>query len=163
LASEPDFAEETSALEKLVRERGHKFILLPKFHPELNFIEMLWGYMKRYVRLRCTYSFRSMEDDVRKALLEAPADLTRRFAVKALRIMDVYRRAFMDEVQLSFSQVMSVTRKYRSHRRIPDSEWRVVAAQFKAERQEAQAQHLEQSDDEFYDDFAAAPEGGHTS
>jgi hypothetical protein len=58
---------------------------------------------------------------------------------------------------------MSVTRKYRSHRRIPDSEWRVVAAQFKAERREAQAQHLEQSDDEFYDDFAAAPEGSHAS
>ena len=41
-----------SALQEMLEEAGHLFLLLPKFHPELNWIEMVWGYVKAYVRER---------------------------------------------------------------------------------------------------------------
>jgi hypothetical protein len=50
LYNEPDFANPTSILERLVTSRGHGFLLLPKFHPELNPIEQCWGKAKRIYR-----------------------------------------------------------------------------------------------------------------
>ncbi|KAB5588529.1 hypothetical protein CTheo_8030 [Ceratobasidium theobromae] len=50
LYNEPDFANPTSILERLVTSRGVGFLLLPKLHPELNPIEMCWGRAKRAYR-----------------------------------------------------------------------------------------------------------------
>jgi hypothetical protein len=50
LFNEPDFANPISVLEQLVTSRGHGFLLLPKFHPELNPIEQCWGKAKRIYR-----------------------------------------------------------------------------------------------------------------
>jgi transposase len=50
LFNEPDFAGPTSMLERLVTSRGYGFLLLPKFHPELNPIEQCWGKAKRVYR-----------------------------------------------------------------------------------------------------------------
>lgn len=50
LFNEPDFSNPTSILERLVTSRGHGFLMLPKFHPELNPIEQCWGKAKRVYR-----------------------------------------------------------------------------------------------------------------
>lgn len=42
LSKEEDFANQESMLEKLIREAGHLCIFLPKFHCELNPIEMVF-------------------------------------------------------------------------------------------------------------------------
>jgi hypothetical protein len=47
LTLQSDFKNEKSMLELVIQQAGHKCIFLPKFHCELNPIEMLWGYAKR--------------------------------------------------------------------------------------------------------------------
>lgn len=46
LSTEQDFVQEKPLLQLVVEEAGHMCILLPKFHCELNPIEMYWGYAK---------------------------------------------------------------------------------------------------------------------
>ena len=46
LSEQPDFKEQQNAIQELVLSRGHFCIFLPKFHPELNFIERYWSRVK---------------------------------------------------------------------------------------------------------------------
>ena len=46
LSLQTDFANEKPMLQHYLEGRGHICIFLPKFHCELNAIEMLWGYAK---------------------------------------------------------------------------------------------------------------------
>ena len=48
LATHPDFCDE---IEKT--KEGHIPIALPKFHPELNPIEMVWAKLKRFTKALC--------------------------------------------------------------------------------------------------------------
>jgi hypothetical protein len=50
LSNHQDFFEEKSQVEELITERGHKAVFLPKFHCEINLIEMYWGYSKTRYR-----------------------------------------------------------------------------------------------------------------
>jgi hypothetical protein len=50
LFNQPDFASVPSLVERHCEARGYEVLFLPKFHPELNFIEMCWGYGKRLYR-----------------------------------------------------------------------------------------------------------------
>jgi hypothetical protein len=43
LSEKADFKEQQNAIQELVLSRGHFRIFLPKFHPELNFIERYWS------------------------------------------------------------------------------------------------------------------------
>ena len=47
LQAQPDFVEQKSSIEELIHSRGHFAFFYPKFHCELNHIEMYWGYVKR--------------------------------------------------------------------------------------------------------------------
>lgn len=46
---------EQLALERSINGKKHRCIFLPKFHPELNPIERVWGRMKWYVRQYCDH------------------------------------------------------------------------------------------------------------
>ena len=46
LASQQDFKDEKPLLQIVIKEAGHKCYFLPKFHCELNPIEMYWGWTK---------------------------------------------------------------------------------------------------------------------
>src|SRR5256714_327795 len=48
MSLQPDFLAQKSELETVIEETKHKCIFYPKFHCELNFIEMYWGAAKRY-------------------------------------------------------------------------------------------------------------------
>jgi len=50
LYNQPDFTNVKSHLETVCEERGFRVIFLPKFHCELSFIEMCWGFSKRVYR-----------------------------------------------------------------------------------------------------------------
>jgi hypothetical protein len=47
LSLQPDFKQEKPLLQLLIEKSGHKCLFLPKFHCELNPIEMVWGQAKR--------------------------------------------------------------------------------------------------------------------
>jgi hypothetical protein len=48
----PDFVAAKSLLEAECEHKGVEVLFLPKFHCELNPIEMVWGYAKRLYRLK---------------------------------------------------------------------------------------------------------------
>jgi len=45
-----DFRELQNTIQELIVSRGHHCIFLPKYHPELNFIERYWSRVKWYAR-----------------------------------------------------------------------------------------------------------------
>lgn len=73
LYNEPDFVEAESILERVCAQRGFSVLFLPKFHPELNFIEMCWGRAKYYYRLNPPSS---KEDDLERNMLDALDKIT---------------------------------------------------------------------------------------
>lgn len=47
LSLQSDFQNEKPLLQLVIERAGHKCLFLPKFHCELNPIEMVWGQTKR--------------------------------------------------------------------------------------------------------------------
>jgi hypothetical protein len=87
-----DFFEQKSAIAMLIEDRGHKCIFIPKFHCELNAIEMYWGYGKaRYRQVKKT-SFEHAKREVLIALDACSIDIMRRFCNRASRFIDAYRK-----------------------------------------------------------------------
>ena len=114
LASQPEFINEKIWLQKTVEERGHRMIFFPKFHCELNFIEMIWGYLKSKLRRECSFSFSVLCNRVPEILSEEiPISFFRRAERHCLRFMSGYRNGFTGAV-LDY-----VMKQYKGHRRIP--------------------------------------------
>ena len=66
--------------------------MYPKFHHEFNFIDINCGYVKRYTRENCDYTFRGLQGTVPEALDSIEIERIRRFAAKSFRYMDAYRQ-----------------------------------------------------------------------
>jgi len=107
-----DFWEQESALETMIKERGHKCVFIPKFYYELNPIEMYWGYGKtRYRQVKKT-SFDYVKKEVVKALEACSLNTIQRFYNRTFRWIDAYRQG------LSIKQVAWCVKKQRRHRTI---------------------------------------------
>jgi hypothetical protein len=73
LFTQPDFINQKSALAELVESRGHICDFYPKYHCELNFIEMYWGAAKfRYRTTAKTANIDEMEKNVKACLDDVP-------------------------------------------------------------------------------------------
>ena len=92
LASQPDFQAQVGLLREGIDKQGqgHIALFLPKFHPELNFIEYFWGATKRYARANCDYTLGGLRATVPKALESVPASTANKFFPRTLRITDAY-------------------------------------------------------------------------
>jgi hypothetical protein len=136
LSSEQDFQNEVSAIPKLVHRRGHMCLFLPKFHCELNPIECAWCDSKVTCRAGCDGSWAGLQNRVPASLDSIPIERIRRWFRLAERFRDAYKRGLTGRLA-DFA-----TRKYRSHRRMPDN--LVVAElqeEFDQKRQERIARH----------------------
>ena len=88
LGRQKDFLEQCSGIEETFQRYNsqhgsrHRCLFLPKFHPELNFIERIWGRMKYYVRLHCDNKFETMASSIVAAMddINLPVQMIRRFA-----------------------------------------------------------------------------------
>jgi len=115
LSLQPDFIAQKSRLQIEIEKRGHKCIFYPKYHCELNYIEMYWGAAKRYARENCDYTWAGLQKIVPKALDSVPLITIRRYAQKSWRYMDIYRKGITGKI------AEFAVKKYKSHRRVPDS------------------------------------------
>lgn len=68
LEHQPDFLEQKSLVQGVIKAAGHLCIFLPKFHCELNFIEFFWSAVKKYLRDNCDYTFDTLKENMPKAL-----------------------------------------------------------------------------------------------
>jgi hypothetical protein len=113
LSQQSDFASQKNHLQEIIEAAGHMCIFYPKFHCELNFIESFWGDAKRYSRLHCDYTFKSLKEIVPRALESVTLTKIRRFARRSIRYMSAYEQG------LSGKAAVFAVKKYRSHRRVP--------------------------------------------
>src|SRR6185369_4983678 len=66
LASQVDFKNQKPLLQEIIEAKGHKVVFYPKFHCELNYIEMYWGAAKRYVRQHCDYTWKGLQENIQQ-------------------------------------------------------------------------------------------------
>ena len=114
LQAQPDFSLQREWLREVVEDVGFNIIYYPKYHCELNFIEMTWGWLKMKCRQRCTYKF----DELKRLLPqlidnELPLWLIRRHARYCFRFMVGYENGLKGPL-LEYA-----VKKYSSHRTIP--------------------------------------------
>lgn len=112
LAAQPDFQSEISLVEQLLTRRGHRVKFTPKFHCELQPIELYWAHAKRKTRASCNYSIVSLRKCVRPALDSVPLSTIR----KCYQKMRDYMRAYLDGKSAGI-EVESAVKIYKSHRR----------------------------------------------
>ena len=114
LAAQEDFLNQKPILQEVIESLGHKVIFYPKFHCELNYIEMYWGAAKRYTRQYCNYTWKGLQEIVPKALDSVSLNHIRKYAQKSAKFMECYRKG------LTGLQAVYVLKKYKSHRTVPD-------------------------------------------
>ena len=130
MAAQHDFVEEKSRLEHMIESRGHLCFFLPKYHCELNPIELHWGRSKFYVRnnsngslkfLRGELIFDSLSPTV-SIVGEAgglPPVLVQQYSRKPRE----YMKAYWENKDDGCKAVEGARQIFKSHRRIElDSE-----------------------------------------
>ncbi|KAF7316311.1 hypothetical protein MIND_00149800 [Mycena indigotica] len=127
LFDQPDFANVQSCLEAACSPFNVTILFLPKFHPELNPIEMVWGFAKRMYRQYPESSGdEALERNTLTALDSVPLASMRRFVLRAHRFADAYRKG------LDGAQAAWAVKKYKGHRMLPP--------EFRAELEKAEAE-----------------------
>ena len=99
LRREADFLEQRSGIEEAYEKynqehnTSHRCLFLPKFHPELYYIERIWGRLKYYIRLHCDNKFDTMVHNITAAMgtQNLPLAMIRRFARTSFAYLIAYR------------------------------------------------------------------------
>jgi hypothetical protein len=116
---QPDFKEQRSLVQEVIEAAGHLCIFLPKFHCELNFIEFFWGAVKRWLRENCDYTFRTLRENLPKALASVGLTTIRKWEHRMIRWMEAYRSGLTAK-DAQFQVKAFSSRQYKSHRRVPE-------------------------------------------
>ncbi|PCH35242.1 hypothetical protein WOLCODRAFT_36273, partial [Wolfiporia cocos MD-104 SS10] len=122
LSQQDDFANQPSMLETVIKDAGHECLFLPKFHCELNPIEMYWGWCKYRYREVIKKSFNEAKEVAQEKLNSCPVDTIRRFINKSWRFMDAYRHG------LTGKAAAWAVRKYRQHRQVSQGAMMAIEA-----------------------------------
>ncbi|EAU92024.2 hypothetical protein CC1G_06011 [Coprinopsis cinerea okayama7 len=112
LSKQDDFTNQVSELEQIIVDAGHLCLFLPKFHCELNPIEMYWGWVKFRYRQMAKPNFEAAKKAALSCLNACPKDVIRRFINRSWRFTEAYRAG------LTGKAAAWAVRKYKGHRTI---------------------------------------------
>ncbi|KIJ50195.1 hypothetical protein M422DRAFT_246031 [Sphaerobolus stellatus SS14] len=112
LSQQQDFLEEKPQIQRYIEKHGHICLFLPKFHPELDPIEMYWGWTKHQYRTVSDQKFSTAKALIPQILNSVDVKLIRKFFRKTWRYLDAYEKG-LDAQQAAFA-----VKIYKSHRRI---------------------------------------------
>jgi len=116
LSQQPDFLAQKEWLTEVVTVLGHNIIFYPKYHCELNFIELVWGWLKSYLRRHCHFNFAKLKEQLPRAMHDdMPIAFVRRAFRKCQRFMSGYR------IGLEGPLMDFAMKVYTSHRKFPSS------------------------------------------
>ena len=105
LSQQEDFINQESMLETLIKEKGHLCLILPKFHCELNPVEMVssdpvnfitmliykskyWGWCKYRYREYPKATFAEAKECALEVLDTCPKEVIQKFINRSLRFID---------------------------------------------------------------------------
>ena len=126
LLTHKDFFEQKSAIEMLIKGRGHKCIFIPKFHYKLKAIKMYQGYSKaRYRQVKKT-SFNYAKKEVLLALDACTINTMRKFCNKLYKFIDAYYKG------LGVKAAAWCIKKQRRHKTISKEAMRAFKDHVKA-------------------------------
>ncbi|KZV96441.1 hypothetical protein EXIGLDRAFT_609191, partial [Exidia glandulosa HHB12029] len=115
LSLQKDFLAEKAKIQHYIEGRGHFCMFLPKFHCELNPIEMVWSNAKQKFRAEADGTFPKAKALVPKCLDAVSTTVIRHYFRRIYRYMDAYRKG------LNAKQAAHAVKKYRSHRSVPEA------------------------------------------
>ena len=126
LSEEPDFAVQKEYLAEQVEQyQDCSIIFYPKYHCELNFIEMVWGWTKNYHRRNCTYNFKDLQRELPITYTDRlPLEFVQRAFTYCLRFMNGYREGLVGP-ELDYA-----VKKYKGHRCIPVGQKELIKKEF---------------------------------
>ena len=110
-----DFKQQQNSVQELIEKLGHHCLFLPKFHPELNFIERFWSRLKWWLRQHCEFSLKALWNSLEEACASIPLSLIRKYARTSWRYMSCYRMNWSPELS-AFA-----AKSYHGHRGVPPS------------------------------------------
>ncbi|KAJ3747056.1 hypothetical protein DFH05DRAFT_1377744, partial [Lentinula detonsa] len=93
----------------------HEFSDMPK-----GMKHFFWGAVKKYLRDNCDYTFETLKMNMPKALASVSVLTIRRWEHRMVRWMEAYRSG-MDAKEAQFQVRAFSSKKYKSHRRVPES------------------------------------------
>jgi hypothetical protein len=114
LDKEPDFMEQRSWMAEIITKRKHMCKSWPKFHCELQWIERMWGWLKRFVRERTDGKIETLRKNLKEAKEQLPKDLFMKWDRTAWRWIEAYNDP--NHALMSFKQLEFTLRKYKTHR-----------------------------------------------
>jgi hypothetical protein len=123
LEDEPDFKEQKTWLEEVIADAGHICMMLPKFHPELNPIERVWGSLKNWLRHDGINTWQELSNKIDGAIAAIDPAEVRRYYRGVQRFEEIYRREFRDGRTLPPRLRDYVMKKFPRHREFPESLW----------------------------------------
>lgn len=119
LSRQPDFAATKPRIMEEVDKLNDKkiFILfLPKFHCELNPIELIWAHIKNHFRRNCKFDFTLLKEELPIFMNNIDVTIFQKCYMHSNKYVDAYSRNI--EGQL----LIYVMRKQRGHRKLPQGE-----------------------------------------
>ena len=93
LRRQSDFMEQREWLTEVFEENGLRCLFFPKCHCELNYIEVVWAFIRRRLRRDCDFKYDGMKQRIKELLNGGvPLEVFRRSSRFCFRFMDGYRR-----------------------------------------------------------------------
>ena len=78
-------------LEEVITRAGNKIIFFPKYHCELNYIEMVWAFIKGKLRAECTNNLDGMHAMLLHLLQNVLLSYIRKVERRCFRFMHGYQ------------------------------------------------------------------------